>query len=156
MGIDREGLYLERNDARVYTVDLPPYHTLDQVLGSPRGTSTGIAFNFQDTLLEGTLYYGLIHYSDSRHPLPVYFRSTSKITRGISEIDIKNGLSGRYDMTGWEKSGKGTIGYRIVDQYGSMIYDGRVAFEGTGPFEIGITVPLTDYSRDLWGELFEL
>jgi len=43
-------------------------------------------------------------------------------------------------MTGWGKSGNGTIGYRVVDEYGSMIYDGRVAFKGTGPFEIGITV----------------
>ncbi len=140
MGIERNGLYVERNNARVYNVDLPPYHTLDQVLGSPAGTAQGISFDFQDTLLEGTLYYGLIHYNDSRHPLPVYFRSTAKITGGESEINIKNSLSGRYDMTGWEESGKGTLGYRVVDQYGSMIYDGRVAFEGTGPFKVGITV----------------
>jgi len=140
MGIEDKMVYVERNNARVYNVDLPAYHTLTQMLGSPEGTQQGIAFDFQDTLLSGTLYYGLIHYNDSRHPLPVYFRSTAQIEGGKANLPIIGNLSGRYDMTGWEKSGEGTIGYRVVDEYGSMIYDGRVAFKGTGPFEIGITV----------------
>ena len=140
MGVERNAVYVTRNDARVNNVDLPAYHSLVQVLGNPVGNAQGIAFDFQDTLLSGTLYYGLIHYNDSRHPLPVYFRSTSDIVRGKSQVNISGNLSGRYDMTGWEKSGEGTIGYRVVDTYGSMIYDGRVAFKGTGPFELGITV----------------
>jgi len=140
MGIEGKKVYVERNDARVYNVDLPPYHTLKEMLGSPVGTQQGIAFNFQDTLLSGTLYYGLIHYNDSRHPLPVFFRSTAKIMGGKTHVAIQGNLSGRFDMTGWEKSGKGTIGYRVVDEFGSMIYDGRVAFSGTGPFNIDITV----------------
>jgi hypothetical protein len=140
MGVERNAVYVTRNDARVNNVDLPAYHSLEQVLGNPVGNAQGIAFDFQDTLLSGTLYYGLIHYNDSRHPLPVYFRSTAEIVRGKSQVNISGNLSGRYDMTGWEKSGEGTIGYRVVDTYGSMIYDGRVAFKGTGPFEVGITV----------------
>jgi len=140
MGIEGKKVYVERNNARVYNVDLPAYHTLTQMLGNPEGTQQGIAFDFQDTLLSGTLYYGLIHYNDSRHPLPVYFRSTAQIEGGKANLPIIGNLSGRYDMTGWEKSGEGTIGYRVMDEYGSMIYDGRVAFKGTGPFEIGITV----------------
>lgn len=140
MGIEDKQVYLERNGARIYNVDLPPYHTLDQMLGNPVGTDQGISFDFQDTLLRGTLYYGLIHYNDSRHPLPVYFRSTAKIEGGKAQVDILRNLSGRYDMTGWGKSGNGTIGYRVMDEFGSMIYDGRVAFTGTGPFETGITV----------------
>ncbi len=140
MGIEGKQVYVERNGARVYNVDLPAYHTLTQMLGNPIGTQQGIAFDFQDTLLNGTLYYGLIHYNDSRHPLPVYFRSTAEIVGGKTQIDILRNLSGRFDMTGWGKSGNGTIGYRVVDEYGSMIYDGRVAFKGIGPFEIGITV----------------
>jgi hypothetical protein len=140
MGIERNSVYVTRNDARVSNVDLPAYHSLDQVLGNPVGTAQGIAFDFQDTMLAGTLYYGLIHYNDSRHPLPVYFRSTAEIVGGKTQVNISGNLSGRFDMTGWEKTGEGTIGYRVMDTYGSMIYDGRVAFKGTGPFEVGITV----------------
>jgi len=38
MGIEGKKVYVERNDARVYNVDLPPYHTLKEMLGSPVGT----------------------------------------------------------------------------------------------------------------------
>jgi hypothetical protein len=86
------------------------------------------------------LYYGLIHHNDSRHPLPVYFRITARIEGGMAHIPIQGNLSGRYDMTGWEKSGEGTLGYRVIGAEGNMIYDGKVAFTGTGPFNIGITV----------------
>jgi hypothetical protein len=140
MGMENGKLYLERNGTKVYNVDLPPDHTLDQMLGNPVGADRGINLDFQDTLLQGTLYYGFIHYDDSKHPLPVYFRSSSAIVAGKAQINISDALSGRYDMIGWEKSGKGTLGYRVVDAEGNMFYDGKVAFKGTGPFEIDIAV----------------
>ncbi|MCK4853020.1 MAG: metallophosphoesterase [Bacteroidales bacterium] len=140
MGLEYENVFLVRDEAKIYNVDLPADHTLAQMLGSPVGTERGIVFDFQDSTLEGTLYYGLIHYDDSKHPLPVFFRNISTIVRGKSQITIDDVLSGMYDMIGWEKSGEGTIGYRVIDSQGNMIYDGRVAFKGTGPFEIGITV----------------
>jgi hypothetical protein len=140
MGLEYDNVFLVRDEAKIYNVDLPADHTLAQMLGNPVGTERGIVFDFQDSTLEGTLYYGLIHYNDSKHPLPVYFRINSPIVRGKSQIIISDVLSGRYDMIGWEKSGEGTVGYRVIDNEGNMVYDGRVAFKGTGPFEIGITV----------------
>ncbi|MEE9463091.1 MAG: metallophosphoesterase [Bacteroidales bacterium] len=140
--IGKEGkrYFVERNDTKAYQVDIPADYTLGGMLGNPVGTETGILFDFQDTSLYGTLYYGLIHHNDSRHPLPVYFRITARIEGGMAHIPIQGNLSGRYDMTGWEKSGEGTLGYRVIGAEGNMIYDGKVAFTGTGPFNIGITV----------------
>ena len=45
-------------------------------------------------------------------------------------------------MVGWQKSGTGVLGYRIVAQTGGMIYDGRVRFRysGSGPFEVDVTM----------------
>ena len=40
------------------------------------------------------------------------------------------------DMTGWEEKGYGTIGFRVINSSGSIIYDGKVSFKGTGPFEV--------------------
>ncbi len=140
MGMEYDKVFLVRNEAKIYNVDLPADHTLDQMLGSPVGNERGIVFDFKDTTLEGTMYYGLIHYDDSKHPQPVFFRIAAPIVRGKSQITISDVLSGRYDMIGWEERGEGTIGYRVVDNHGNMIYDGRVAFKGRGPFEIGITV----------------
>ena len=140
--IGKEGkrYFVDRTDTKAYQVDIPAEYTLDGMLGNPTGTETGILFDFQDTSLYGILYYGLIHHNDSRHPLPVYFRITARIEGGMAHIPIQGNLSGRYDMTGWEKSGEGTLGYRVIGTEGNMIYDGKVAFTGTGPFKIGITV----------------
>lgn len=43
-------------------------------------------------------------------------------------------------MTGWEQTGLGTIGYRIVNQRGMILYDGMVSFSGTGPFKVINTI----------------
>jgi len=45
-----------------------PRYTLPQMKGSPRGTETGIAFDFNNEDLNGLLFFGLINYSDSKHP----------------------------------------------------------------------------------------
>lgn len=111
-----------------------PVYTIDDFTENITGSETGLAIQFKKSDFNGKLYYGLIHYNDSKHPLPVYFRSFLAIENGYVHIDIKNQLGGRYDMVGWEKSGKGVIGYRIVDNEGNMIYHGRIAFKGTGPF----------------------
>ncbi|MBA7541825.1 hypothetical protein ES705_34141 [subsurface metagenome] len=116
-----------------------PRYTLPQMKGSPVGTETGIAFDFKNEGLNGRLFFGLINYSDSKHPHPVYHFQSSNIEKGKTSVNF-NHLRGRYDMTGWEKSGKGTIGYRVINQYGSIIYDGKLSFTGTGPFEVVNTI----------------
>jgi hypothetical protein len=92
--------------------------------------STGLIFDSRsDDTLNGTLYFGLIHYKDSKHPLPVFYGSPLPIENGKAKVDIKNRLSGKYDMTGWTKSGFGTLGYRVVDEAGKMLYEGRQNFQ---------------------------
>ena len=116
-----------------------PRYTLPQMKGSPGGTETGIAFDFKNEGFNGLLLFGLINYSDSKHPHPVYHFESSNIEKGKALIDL-NHLRGKYDMSGWERSGKGTIGYRVIGQFGSIIYDGKVSFTGTGPFEVVNTI----------------
>ena len=81
----------------------------------------------------------MIPYHDTRYPQPVY-RTTTPITAGKAEIDILANISERYDMVGWKKAGTGVIGYRIIAQNGTIIYDGRVRFKGTGPFDVDVTM----------------
>jgi hypothetical protein len=126
--------YFPVRNKRVYELIDTPAYTLPQLMGSPQGTSTGIDFDFEG--LNGILMFGFIPYGDSKHPQPVYFRSSAVIENGGATIDIAGQLKGTYDMIGWEQSGKGTIGYRVVDQSGNFLYDGIVSFSGSGPFEI--------------------
>ncbi len=134
---DAEGnIYLLTTDGdKLVQVPDNNNYTLLQMQGDPVGTETGIDLNFQRNNLHGMVFYGLINYNDSKHPIPVYRSSPARIVAGKSSIDFDQ-LRGRYDMTGWEKTGKGTIGYRVVNQGGAIIYDGIVSFSGAGPFKV--------------------
>lgn len=135
-----EGLVLTYQDEAYGEIDQGAVFTLDAALGAPKGTRDGIAFDFQAPGLSGKLYYGFIHYNDSRHPMPVFFKRYAEVVEGEAEIDIANQLSGRYDMIGWEESGQGTMGFRLVADNGLILYDGRVSFSGTGPFKVVPTI----------------
>ncbi|MCG8307797.1 MAG: metallophosphoesterase family protein [Cytophagales bacterium] len=124
---------------KYYQAVLARDHSLPNIKGNPVGNPDGISFDFQDSLLNGKLYYGFIPYGDSWHPQPVFFRTPAKITGGKSRVSIKS-LAGRYDMIAWERKRKGSLGYRVVDDAGYIIYDGVISFKGTGPFEIDNTI----------------
>jgi hypothetical protein len=119
----------------------PPTWTVAQVRGNPRGTENGIAFDFGKPDFAGTLVFGLIPYHDTKYPQPV-FRTTTPIAAGKAEINIKTSITDRYDMVGWQKSGTGVLGYRIISQAGAMIHDGRVRFRypGSGTFQVDTTM----------------
>ena len=129
------------------------YYGLQNMMGNPLGTADGLQFDFNDPSFMGLMYYGFIPYGDSKHPQPVFFKRTAKIEGGKTSIKIKKKMAGKYDMIDWEAKGKGTLGYRVADNKGRMIYEGRVSFKGTGPFEVDDTVvegPFVNlvYSRD--------
>ncbi len=113
---------------------------LAKARGKFQGTEEGLTVDFGMPDFHGTMYYGFIPYGDSRHPLPVYFKTPAPIASGKAVIKIKDALGGRYDMVGWEKNGIGTFGYRVVDSEGLFLYDGKITFTGKGPFEVVPTV----------------
>lgn len=113
-------------------------YILENLQGNPKGTEEGVAFDFNFDL-DGTLYYGFIPYGDSKHPQPVFFKYPAEIKNGKAEINISK-LKGKYDMIGWESKGQGTVGYRVVNKKGIILYDGRVTFRGKGPFSVDYTI----------------
>jgi hypothetical protein len=138
---DRRGKhYMVIDGQKFKAADRQAKYTLKGLQGNPQGTATGIQFDFSGVLKEGTIYYGLIPYGETAHPQPVFFKRGIAIKKGRVHIPIKKNLEGRYDMVGWETKGTGVIGFRVVDHKGRMLYDGRVHFEGTGPFTVGSTI----------------
>ncbi len=128
---DEEGkLYLEKEGQKIYETISKPDYTLSNMKGNPKGTVKGIAFDFEIPDFSGTLYFGFIPYQDSKHPLPVYFHTPSTISKGKTNLNIKQ-LAGKYDMINWEKNRKGTLGYRVVNVGGTILYDGIVSFNVT-------------------------
>ena len=103
--------------------------------GTVTGLQEGFGIDFHRPTLQGVMYIGLIDYSHSRYPLPVYRSRSFVIRSGKVTIDM-GVVRGHYDMTGWEESGHGVLGYRVIDWRGRILYDGKIAFSGTGPFTV--------------------
>ena len=126
--------YVQIDGKRIEAEPVPPALTLKNLRGNPSGNRNGILLDFGLSGLEGTVYYGFIPYGDSKHPHPVYFKSPAKIIQGKAQLNIVQ-LKGRYDMINWEKRGQGTVGYRVVNADGKMLYDGVVSFSYNGNFK---------------------
>ncbi len=129
-------LFLHINDTLLAEKTRPSLFTFEHLSGNPTGDSIGLQFNFKAPDFNGTLYYGFIHYQDGKHPQPVYFKRPAKIRNGKAHIDIVHKMSGKYDMIGWQKKGYGTLGYRVADDHGNLLFEGRVSFKGRGPFTV--------------------
>lgn len=95
---DQGKYFLLAGSDTLYEKETTPFFTLNQAIGITSGTSQGLYFDFQAPSLNGTLYFGLIPYGDSKHPQPVYFRRVVPIYQGKTSIPIKSYLSGVYDM----------------------------------------------------------
>jgi 3',5'-cyclic AMP phosphodiesterase CpdA len=133
-------LYIEVGGVKYYKSETPPWYSLEKMMGNPQGKPNGIQFDFDNPKFKGKLVYGLIPFGDSKHPYPVYLYASAKIEEGKCFVDIQDRLDGRYDMTGWEKSGKGTLGYRVISKTGQFYYDGQISFIAGPVFGIDTTL----------------
>ncbi len=134
---DKDGLYYERAETKYYVTETAPRYTIEQLLGSPKGTENGIQLNFGE--LTGSITYGMIPYGQAPHPLPV-FRFTETLVEGLVDIDVKDDFKYPYDFVGWSEKGQFTIGYRVIDETGEVLFDGEVSASGTGPFKVEPTL----------------
>jgi hypothetical protein len=121
---------------RFYPRTIPTLITIDNVKNPAVGTERGIKFDFKNTELNGTLYYGLYQNRGGKYKYPIFNNKFAKIQNGIAEINIIDDLSGRKDVADWQSNGTAKLGYRIVSDDGRILYDGKLNFVGTGPFEI--------------------
>jgi hypothetical protein len=139
--LDNEGnlFILNKDGVKLFDTEDTTKNILETLEGVATGVEEGIQFNFKDKDLNGTLIYGLIHYNDAKYPLPVYRSKKSKIVDGKTLVNFRY-LRGNYDMTDWEDSKKGTIGYRVIRANGDILFDGKVSFSGNGPFQVVNTI----------------
>ncbi len=151
---DENGLYLQEGDQRHYAVKSNARYSLEQLFGNARGTDEGVELDFGD--FEGTITYGLIPYGQAPHPLPV-FRFVKTLESGKVEINIKRDFRYPYDFVDWQKNQMLSIGYRLMDETGMVVYDGEVSLKGSGPFSVAPSIyegpfvnMLTHTSATLW------
>ena len=128
IGQDKHGVFLKKGESKIYATPAENPYQFTDLYGHPEGNKKGIALDFNYSGLNGTLYYGFINYGDAKYPQPVFFKETASIDSGKTFINIAEDMDGKYDMIGWEESGQGVLGYRIVTGNGDFLYDGKVAF----------------------------
>ena len=121
---------------KFYPRTIPSVLTIDNVKNPAVGTASGIRFDFKNSGLNGTLYYGLYQNKGGKYKYPIFNNKFAKIQNGIAEINIIEELSGKKDVADWQANGMGKLGYRIVSSEGRILYDGKLNFTGVGPFEI--------------------
>ncbi len=152
---DEKGLFLADNGQKYYaSTEAKPGYSLLQLFGNPKGTEEGVQMDFGD--FEGTITYGLIPYGKAPHPLPV-FRFVKTLESGKADINIKRDFRYPYDFVDWQQNKLLSIGYRLTDEKGMVVYDGEVSLTGTGPFSVAPSIyegpfinMLTDTSATIW------
>jgi hypothetical protein len=142
-------VFVDGNDKYSLKV-LKTKYTPEQLVGNPKGTASGLKFDFGN--LNGSLYYGFIKPNDGRYPQPVFYKSFATIKKGRASLEILGLLGGNYDMVNWQETGQGTLGYRVMSKNGTILYDGKLAFLGKGPFQVNaasiIEGPFVNFSKD--------
>ncbi|AWX44961.1 hypothetical protein HME9304_01967 [Flagellimonas maritima] len=151
---DEEGFFLRDGDQRHYAIESNARYSLKQLFGNPKGTEEGVKMDFGD--FKGTITYGLIPYGKAPHPLPV-FRFVKSLESGKVDINIKGDFRYPYDFVDWQKNQILSIGYRLTDETGMIVYDGEVSLKGKGPFTVAPSIyegpfinMLTDTSATIW------
>ncbi|MEM9001282.1 MAG: hypothetical protein AAGB24_13540 [Bacteroidota bacterium] len=151
---DENGLYLQDGEQRYYARDSNPQYNLKQLFGNPQGTDDGVTLDFGN--FNGDITYGLIPYGKAPHPLPVY-RFVKTLDSGKVAINIKRDFRYPYDFVDWQKHKMLSMGYRLTNEKGMVVYDGELSLKGSGPFSVAPAIyegpfvnMLTDTTATLW------
>ncbi|MCD8538586.1 MAG: metallophosphoesterase family protein [Leadbetterella sp.] len=130
---------LEREGRILKDLKLKDAYGLTDMRHEPKGVENGIELDFKLPNLDGSIAYG--HIMENR-PYPVidYVAKRVPIKGGKAVLDIKTNMGGNNDFYLVARSGKGLIGYRVMNSEGIAIYEGRVAFEGKGPYKVVPTI----------------
>ena len=131
--------YVLKDGTILTETDRSSGYGLPGVLGSPIGSQDGCDLDFGLMVPTGSIVYGIIVYNDSKHPHPIY-RIFEPIRNGKASLNVKEKLKGVYDIAGWEKTGKVTLGYRVMNEGGTILVDGKVTLSGKGPFVVDTTI----------------
>ena len=120
-------LYVQKDGNRIYEKPTAPKLLLQQAIAKISADKNGLALDFKKENFSGLLYAGFIPYGDSKHPIPVYIRNEYMVKNGKSFISIKNDFKGNRDFVKWNDGKPFTIGYRLVDDKGVLMYDGKIS-----------------------------
>jgi len=135
-----EGKLVLANGGQNYVeVEKKEPYRLSQMIGNPTGGETGIMLDVQMPGFNGTVAYGP-YVETAEYPTVAFLPRDVKMTDGKALLEFKKVFAKANDFYRFQDKGKGIIGYRVMDASGRIIYEGRVAFQGKGPYEVLPTI----------------
>jgi hypothetical protein len=112
---------------------------LSKMTGNPVGAETGIVLDLQMPGFDGTIAYGP-YIETAQYPTVAFLPKDVKMKDGKALLEFKKVFTKANDFYRLQDKQKGIIGYRVMDITGRIIYEGRVAFKGNGPYEVVPTI----------------
>jgi hypothetical protein len=112
---------------------------LVDLMGKPAGAETGILLDFGQPDFNGTVAYGPYKENET-YPEITYNPRPVKIENGRALLEMKKVFVGAADFYHFSETGKGVVGFRVIDATGRILYEGRVAFVGKGPYRVVPTI----------------
>ncbi|HEY4286535.1 MAG TPA: hypothetical protein VGN00_05505 [Puia sp.] len=114
-------------------------YKLPGIMGVLTGTETGILLNLHRPGFNGTVAYGPLD-ETAEYPAIAFLPRDARISDGKALLEMKKTFTKATDYFHLADQGKGILGYRIIDSTGRIIYEGRTAFEGKGPYQVVPTI----------------
>lgn len=112
---------------------------LSKMTGDPTGVENGIRLDFHDPDLNGTVSYGTYRERD-KYPAISFLPKPVELKNGVALLEMSKTFNNSNDIYHFLENGKGIVGFRVMTSAGKIIYEGRVAFSGKGPFQVLPTV----------------
>jgi hypothetical protein len=110
-------------------------YKLPEIMGALKGQETGILLDLHRPGFNGTVAYGPLD-ENAQYPAVEFLPRDVRVIDGKALLEIKKTFTRATDYFHLADAGKGILGYRIIDSTGRIIYEGRIAFEGKGPYQV--------------------
>jgi Calcineurin-like phosphoesterase len=114
-------------------------YPLSKMMGNPTAAETGIALDLQMPGFTGTVAYGP-YVETAQYPFVSFLPKSVPMADGKALLEFKKVFAKANDFYRFQDKQKGIIGYRIMNEVGRIIYEGRIAFKGNGPYEVLPTI----------------
>jgi hypothetical protein len=124
-------LRLSKNGELVPEIKNTDPYDISQMSGSPVGAETGIALDFHNPELNGTVSYGT--YQDkSRFPVIAFLPRPVEMRNGHALLDIKKTFDNSNDIYHFTENGKGVLGFRVMSAAGKDSLRGTCGLQRQG------------------------
>jgi hypothetical protein len=123
-------------------------YTLSAFSTVPTGAETGLLLDIHQPGFNGTVAYGPLD-QEANFPVVAFLPKDVRMTDGKALLEIKKVFARSNDFFKLAEKGSGLLGYRIMDSNGRILYEGRVAFDGKGPYTVVPTLTEGPLVNDL-------